>query len=116
MKSAITGVWFSLLLLLTPQEGLLAADEFCLTNQTSSRLYVVLSAGETSPNAARWLPPRGTACETYGGQSARSWKVSVFAGPDAIEGCTEIVPVGTHGEIVHFIEFDRCTFNFQPKP
>ncbi|MGI9380850.1 MAG: hypothetical protein ACR2OW_14495 [Methyloligellaceae bacterium] len=115
MKSATPGICFVLLFLLIGQTGVHAADDLCLTNLTSTRLYVALSDGESSPNTAGWLSPKKKVCRTKSGETPASWTVSVFAGPDVIEGCTEIVPADAHAEIVRFIEFDRCTFRFQPK-
>ncbi len=83
-----------------PQNG------FCVRNLTEEPLFFATDAGDGGRSYAE-LESGGMLCTAVSGAPAKGF-VSVFASPDAIEGCSRLARAGDLVDLLEYADFDRC--------
>ncbi len=81
---------------------------FCIHNQSPETLFFTADASPFGRVSAM-LDPGATLC-TPAYTPPKGGVVSVYANPEAVEGCSRLAKAGTVTVLKEYAEFDRCTW------
>ncbi len=90
-----------------PQDAIeTAADRVCVRNASAERHFFAVEA-EGAGRQHGYLDPGARICAD-GVPPGQTGMVSVFESPDALEGCSRLVPAGQTEDMIRYVDFDRC--------